>query len=613
MVNMSIDKNCQTFFPEIWGGIESSINRVGDCYRDQLGYSGHYHRPQDIDLFANLGIRALRYPVLWENHQAREHQDIDWSWTRSQLEKIRSRNLVPIAGLLHHGSGPSYTDLLDDEFAPRFSLYAGAVAKEFPWIEHYTPVNEPLTTARFSGLYGLWHPHRRNETDFIKMLLNQVKATVLAMREIRKVNPLAKLVQTEDLSKTHSTDLLSYQASFENERRWLTWDLLCGRVSPSHYFWDYFISLGITEESLIFFLGNNCPPQVMGFNYYVTSERFLDEKLDNYPVEMHGGNGRHYFADTDAARAGCMEGILPLLKEAWERYRLPIAITECHLCCTREEQLRWLHDTWQSCCALKKEGIDIRALTAWALLGAYDWDSLLIQQNLSYEIGVFDNSCDELRPTLLAKMIKSISSTGNFDHPLLGQRGWWSPGETFPAAIKSGSVQVVLIIGENDSITNIFSEIFRHRSIPSHIVRFAGHDLIDLIKKFNAWAVIDTSFIGGDESPADNEFILPARPAIVAEICKSCKISLLTFSDIYNKPGERKIISVNPETLIIRLNSFNAYTDHQWYRKFDRAMDFFIDEEEGLWEISDHGVVARVLDSQREKTNTEPTKYYVAK
>ena len=43
------------------------------------------------------------------------------------------------------------------------------------------------------------------------MLLNQVKARC-GHAGIRKINPEAKLVQTEDLSKTHSTTLLQYQA-----------------------------------------------------------------------------------------------------------------------------------------------------------------------------------------------------------------------------------------------------------------------------------------------------------------------------------------------------------------------------------------------------------------
>ncbi len=54
---------------EIWGGLEATINRVGDKYLDQSEYSGHYQREDDIDLIASLGIKMLRYPVLWENHQ----------------------------------------------------------------------------------------------------------------------------------------------------------------------------------------------------------------------------------------------------------------------------------------------------------------------------------------------------------------------------------------------------------------------------------------------------------------------------------------------------------------------------------------------------------------
>ena len=165
---------------------------------------------------------------------------------------------------------------------------------KFPWVQYYTPVNEPLTTARFSGLYGIWYPHSKNELRFISMLLNQVKGIVLSMKAIREINPLARLVQTEDLSKTHSTPSLSYQADFENKRRWLTYDLLCGKLDEKHFFWDYFIDLGIREEDLRFFLENKCPPDIMGFNYYVTSERYLDENKQNYPISTHGGNGRKH-------------------------------------------------------------------------------------------------------------------------------------------------------------------------------------------------------------------------------------------------------------------------------------------------------------------------------
>ena len=121
------------------------------------------------------------------------------------------------------------------------------------------------------------------------MLLNELKATVLAMREIRKINPDAKLIQTEDLSKTHTTPLLQYQADFENERRWLTFDILCGRVNEKHFFWQHCVAMGIPTSMLLFFINNPAPPDIMGFNYYVTSERFLDDRITQYPTSYAWG------------------------------------------------------------------------------------------------------------------------------------------------------------------------------------------------------------------------------------------------------------------------------------------------------------------------------------
>jgi len=410
--------------PEVWGGIECSINRIDNIFRDQLEDSGHYIRKDDIEKIANLGFDKMRYPVLWERHQPQQDTIIDWHWISNQLNKLRKHNITPIAGLLHHGSGPAFTNLLDQNFPFALSRYAGLVARKFPWLEYYTPVNEPLTTARFSGLYGHWYPHDSNERSFIRMLLNQVKGIVLSMKAIRAVNPGAKLLQTEDLSKSHSTGLLSYQADYENKRRWLTYDLLCGKVNHRHFFWQYFIDLGINKKDLFFFLDNSCPPDIMGFNYYVTSERYLYEDFQNI-YAPGDGNGQHQYKDTEAVRSGHAEGLSSLLTEAWDRYRLPMAVTECHLNCEAPQQLKWFQETWENCCQLNRNGIPIQAVTAWSLLGAFDWNSLLTQNNQEYESGAFDIRSGELRWTALADMIKTLTDTGNCHHGLTAETGWW--------------------------------------------------------------------------------------------------------------------------------------------------------------------------------------------
>jgi dTDP-4-dehydrorhamnose reductase len=335
--------------PEIWGGIECTINRVKNNFNDQLHSSKHYYREDDIDAIAGLGITTLRYPVLWEKHQPGQNDTINWSWIEKQMDKIRLFNITPIAGLLHHGSGPAFTHLLDPLFPEKFAGYARQVATKFPWLKYYTPVNEPLTTARFSGLYGLWYPHRTNAKSFIIMLLNQLKATVLAMKEIRKINPGAQLIQTEDLALVQSTPKLKYQADFENQRRWLTYDILCGKVDESHPLWNYLTSLGIPKKKLLFFVENQCPPDIIGCNYYLTSERYLDEDTGKYPAHTYGGNGKHNYADVESVRVNKLKGLEYLLKEVWKRYKIPVAITEVHLHCTREEQMRWLMQAWHTC------------------------------------------------------------------------------------------------------------------------------------------------------------------------------------------------------------------------------------------------------------------------
>lgn len=174
------------------------------------------HRLDDLDRFAELGIRALRYPVLWE--RTAPDGCARFAWADARLGRLRDLGVRPIVGLVHHGSGPPRTSLLDPSFAEGLARFARAVAERYPWVEDYTPVNEPLTTAHFSGLYGHWYPHGRDGRAFVRALLTQCRAIAAAMCAVREINPRARLVQTEDLGRTFSTLLLAYQAQHENHR-----------------------------------------------------------------------------------------------------------------------------------------------------------------------------------------------------------------------------------------------------------------------------------------------------------------------------------------------------------------------------------------------------------
>ena len=500
---MNQDQNLK---PALWGGIECTINRVNDVFTDQSELAGWYSNEAMLDAATSLPFQKFRFPILWEKHQPGLDTEIDWSFTSNALSKLSQRSIEPIAGLLHHGSGPGFTNLLDEQFPYLFASYAAKVAKQFPFINYYTPINEPLTTARFSGLYGLWYPHKKNDVSFIRMLLIELKATVLAMSEIRKINPGAKFVQTEDLGKTYSTSLLSYQANFENERRWLTYDILCGRFNQDHKLWQYFIRLGIDVATMQFFLDNPTPPDIVGVNYYATSERFLDHRVDKYPGVAAGGNGVHNYVDVEAVRVPLKtdHGIEVLLKEIWQRYELPLVITEVHLHCTREEQLRWLNEVYSIACKLKLQGLDLQAITVWALLGSYGWNKLLTSFPGDYETGTFDISAGYPRETAIAGLVKSLAAEEPSPRHLLQHMGWWKHESRFLHSNAGKQLQLIepvsnsqplLIVADTAETGRLFRHVCKQRNLAIVILsqqEFDGSDMLCLLSTYAPWGIIFT-------------------------------------------------------------------------------------------------------------------------
>jgi dTDP-4-dehydrorhamnose reductase len=603
---------------ELWGGLECSIVAIGDDVRDQTAETGHQARKQDLALFAGLGLKKLRYPVLWEAVSPDKPDKHDWAWHDERLAEIRRLGLTPIAGLIHHGSGPHYTNLLDPAFPRLLAAHATSVAERYPWIEDYTPVNEPLTTARFSGLYGHWRPHKSDQASFLRALINQCMAVVLSMESIRKVRPQARLIQTEDIGKTFSTPLLAYQADYENERRWLSLDLLCGRVDVAHPWWDRLLRYGIREEELQFLLAHATPPDIMGVNHYLTSERYLDERVSSYPAHLHGGNGRHEYADAEAVRVQLCDdatGPAARLKEVWARYQIPIAVTEAHHGCSRDEQLRWLMEVWNAAHNVREDGVDVRAVTIWSLLGTYDWNSLLTKNMGHYEAGAFDVRSQSPRPTALARAAASLARRSDFDHPVLDQPGWWRrEGRFYEPVTPRHSVRNsrrLVIAGATGTLGRALSRVCAHRGLDHVLLSRSQMDITDLasvtrnLLDTRPWAVINAAgYVNLAKAHDEKDRCLRENvggAANLALVCNEFDIPFVTFSsDLvfdgslgrpYQEPdapsprcvyglskalSEEKVLYAHPEALIVRTSAFFGPWD-----KFNFAYSVLSNLEQG--------------------------------
>ena len=149
--------------------------------------------------------------------------------------------------------------------------------------------------------------------------------------------------------------------------------------------------------------------------------------VEAYPPELRPGPGEPRYVDVEAVRVSTdgVVGIEALLAQAWARYRIPVAVTECHNGCTRDEQIRWVVETWKACERLQRQGCDIRAVTAWSLLGAVDWNSLLTRTDGRYEPGVFDLRGGAPRRTALADVYAALAQGAEPQGIALGAPGWW--------------------------------------------------------------------------------------------------------------------------------------------------------------------------------------------
>jgi dTDP-4-dehydrorhamnose reductase len=586
----------------LWAGIECSVARIGDSYRDQLADTGHYSRLEDLDRVAALGIRTLRYPVLWELISPTRPDHANWGWHDKRLSRLRQLGIAPIAGLLHHGSGPRYTDLLDPCFPGLLADHAGQVAARYPWIEMFTPINEPLTTARFSGMYGHWYPHGRTQEIFLRILVNECRATALAMRAIRAVTPHAQLVQTDDLGKTFSTPALNYQADYENERRWLSFDLLSGRVDSSHFFYNALRDAGISESALAFFLDGDHSPDVFGMNHYLTSERYLDHQHEEYAPAFLGGNGREPYADVEAVRMNFPSGVTgpgARLRELWDRYRRPVAVTEAHHGCTRDEQMRWLAEVWSDAQRLRAEGADVRACTVWAMFGAVDWNSLLIRRDGFYEPGAFDARSNPPRRTAIGKLAAGLVSSGSFSHPVLDRPGWWHRPQrlyrhTADARDRltcADAPRRLLITGATGTLGRAFSRICNIRGLDHELLRRQQLDIGDptaiaaSLAEHCPWAVINTAgyvrIADAEREPDLCRRENATGAALLADACARLDIPFVTFSSdlvfdgakgrpyvesdpvcpsgvygITKAEAERRVQDAHPSALVVRTSAF---------------------------------------------------------
>ncbi len=316
----------------------------------------------DLDLIRNLGGTAVRYGVNWPLVHVAENE-FDWAWLDERLHYASNElGLTVIADLVHYGT-PTWLagSFADPRYADAVAQFAGEFAARYRGVvDHLTPLNEPLTTASFCGLRGVWPPALSGWTGWTTVVIAMVDGMAKSIAAIRAANPDAVIVHVEasSLYGTDDPELVAHAAELV-ALGMLPTDLLLGRVTTGHELHPWLLSNGANPGVLERLTADPPSIDLMGVNYYP----------DLSPRSLIASDGDV----TQLAINRWTEGLEESLLHFSRRYGLPMLVTETSIEGSDAVRVRWLDDSLDAIDRLRDDGVDIRGYTWWPLLDFVDW------------------------------------------------------------------------------------------------------------------------------------------------------------------------------------------------------------------------------------------------
>ena len=354
-------------------GIEDTFvpqTRAGERAIDEYELTEHYEQyDTDFALASSVGAEMLRWGVPW--YRVTPEKGVwDWSFVDRAVESMQANGIRPLVDLLHYGT-PAW---LERQFAhPDYPQHVAEYAERFAdrygsFVTDYTPVNEPVIHALFSGEYGYWPPYLTGADGFVQMSLALSKGFVLTQQAIaRSIGERATFVHVDaGMRYTGDAEAPEHAALATRLRHqsFLVEDLVTGGVGPGHALLDTLRQKGCTDAELTWFLDNPVRPDVMGVNYYPR------HSTEVFEAGVHHGGG---FADPRPSLDAGTDGLREVLETYAARYGAPVMVTETCVTGTVAERIEWLDASVELVHAMRAEGQQIVGYTWWPLFDMYEW------------------------------------------------------------------------------------------------------------------------------------------------------------------------------------------------------------------------------------------------
>jgi beta-glucosidase len=352
----------------LWaGGIEDTfipqVARSTGRVLDEYDLTGHYDAwREDLDRAAELGIRYLRYGIPWYRVNPAPGR-FDWSWTDEVFAHMTGRlGITPIVDLVHYGCPLWLTrEFVHPDYPSRIAEYAAAAAARYGHLtDLWTPLNEPLVNAAFSGLTGRWPPHLRGRLGWMRVLLPIVDGMQRTVQAIRAIQPQARIVHVEATSWIEAAEpSLADELASTRLRQFLPTDLFLGAVDETHPLRGWLVAQGASDEMLDRLVRAGQRFDIFGVNFYpgLSCHRLVLRDGRCVRRRFHGGAAE----------------LVATVRAFQARYAMPVMITETSTHGSVGRRARWMHESLEAVSRLRADGVPVVGYTWWPLFSLVAW------------------------------------------------------------------------------------------------------------------------------------------------------------------------------------------------------------------------------------------------
>ncbi len=207
---MSQDYNFPNGF--LWGGAQSAYQTEGNNYNndwyefeqkpgnikndDKCGESSNHYGlfEKDHILFRKLNHNSHRTGIEWSRIFPQENKvDTEEIEHYHKVFESLKKNALKSFVTLYHFTIPIWFErkggFLKTKNLRHFQEYCEVIAKNFPEIEFWNPINEPGVVPLMSYFYGEFPPGRKSLIAYLKVYRNMMKAHSIAYNTLKKFNP----------------------------------------------------------------------------------------------------------------------------------------------------------------------------------------------------------------------------------------------------------------------------------------------------------------------------------------------------------------------------------------------------------------------------------------